>query len=73
VGRATVDLTFEILLHETSNVVELVYGPMSSNASDAPFADGSRAAIGLQSGSNGVAVTHVGAVAGALGIRFTPK
>ena len=73
VGRATVDLTFEIVLHETSNVVELVYGPMSSNASDAPFADGSRAAIGLQSGNNGVAVTHVGAVAGVLGIRFTPK
>jgi hypothetical protein len=73
VGRASDDLTFEVVLHETSNVVELVYGPMNADATDAPFADGSRAAIGIQSGNNGVAVAYEGTVAAGVGIRYTPQ
>jgi hypothetical protein len=72
VGR-TVDLTFEVVLHETSNVIDLVYGQLSqASASDASWADGSRAGIGLQSGQNGVAVRHTGAVPAGAALRYSP-
>jgi hypothetical protein len=80
VGRASVDLSFEVVLHE-STVIDFVYGTMSATAGpDAAFADGSRAAIGLQSGGsgattdlNGIGVVHVGTVAAGTALRYTPQ
>jgi hypothetical protein len=76
VGRASVDLTFEVVLHETTQVVDLVYGSLTPGTgadADAPWADGGRAAIGLQSGPSGIAVRHDGTVYPGLGLRYTPK
>jgi len=72
-SRAAVDLDFEVVLRE-SNVVELAYRTLSpTSGEDAPWADGSRAAIGLQSGYSGRAVVHAGAVAPGVALRFTPR
>jgi hypothetical protein len=72
-SRAAVDLDFEVVLHE-SNDVELAYRTLSpTSGEDAPWADGSRAAIGLQSGYSGRAVVHAGAVAPGVALRFTPR
>jgi hypothetical protein len=74
VGRLGVSLDFEVVLHETTNVVDLVYGALSpTTGSDAPWADGQRAAIGLQSGQNGVAIVHAGAAPAGGALRYTPK
>jgi hypothetical protein len=73
-GRVGVTLDFEVVLHETSNVIDFVYGALApTTGPDAPWADGQRAAIGLQSGQDGVAIVHTGAAPAGGALRYTPK
>ena len=73
-GVGDVDLTFEVVLHETSKVIDLVYGSLvPTTGADVAFADGSRAAVGLQSGYDGVAVRHDGTVPEGGALRYTPN
>jgi hypothetical protein len=73
-GVGDVDLTFEVVLHETTMAVDFVYGPLApAMGADAGFADGSRAAVGLQSGYDGVAVRHAGTVPAGGALRYTPN
>ena len=68
------DLDFEVVLHETTNVIEFAYQTLApSSGADAAWADGSRAAIGLQAGYNHLSIRHSGAVPVGGGLRYTPK
>jgi hypothetical protein len=74
-GWPATDLTFEIVLYETTNVVEFGYATLEPRTGDAAsaYADGGRAAIGLQSGYDDKAFVHSGVVTERGGLRFTPE
>jgi len=73
-GVAGSDLDFEVVFNETTNVIELAYKTLApATGANAAWADGSRASIGLQSGYNGVAIRHEGAVVAGSGLRYTPR
>jgi hypothetical protein len=73
-GWPSTDLTFEVVLHETTNVIDFAYATLAPQTGDASaYADGGRAAIGLQSGDSGKAVVHSGIVTVGGGLRFTPQ
>jgi hypothetical protein len=67
------DLDFEIVINETTRVIELAYETLApATGADASWSDGSRASIGLQSGYDSVAIRHAGAVVAGGGLRYTP-
>lgn len=67
------DLSFEVVLNETTEVIELAYEKLAPSAgTDAAWSDGRRAAIGLQSGYDGVAIAHDGTVSAGGSLRYTP-
>lgn len=66
-------LTFEIVLHEGTGLVDLVYNAMTADDPlDAPFVNGTHAGIGLQTAAGAQFVVHTGTVGATTGIRFTP-
>jgi hypothetical protein len=72
-GHTSVNLNFETVLTETSNVIDFIYSRLDPpTGAGAPFADGSNASIGLQSNRGLESATHTGTVTITTGIRFTP-
>jgi hypothetical protein len=73
IGQATVDLDFEVVLDE-GNGIDFEYRALSpSSGAEAPWADGSRAAVGLQSGYSGWSVVHDATVSASAAVHFSPN
>jgi len=67
------NLTFEVVMREGSNQIDLVYQTLDRGTGLAYLADGTNAAIGVQ-GSAGLDFNrHPGAVSTTRGVRFTPR
>ncbi len=66
-------LTFELVLHEGSGVIDFVYLTMTpEDVLDTEFVNGTHAGIGLQSAAGAQSVRHMGTINTITGLRFTP-
>lgn len=69
----SVDVTFEVILNETTNAVDFVYSRLEpTSGTDAPYASGAQASVGLQNADATRSLRHSGTVSTASGIRFAP-
>jgi len=67
-------LTFEVVLHETTNVIDIFYRRLEpSTGVLARFTNGSLADIGLAGPFRQPPVIHRGPVSTSVGLRFTPR
>jgi hypothetical protein len=68
-------LTFEIVLHEGSNLIDLIYGTMIGDPTDAMRATGTSATIGITGGPGSVDSIgcNAGGVSAPMAYRFTPR
>ena len=72
-GHPGVSLTFEIAIAEGTGAIDFLYQKLdAAGAGDRPYADGSRAAIGLQSPGAVRYVLHDRPLIAGQGFRFTP-
>ena len=70
----TTHLTFEVVLTETSNTVDVIYNRLDPTGDTiAEYVHGALATIGLQSDHGAQFAAHSGTVAAASGLRFTPR
>lgn len=69
---ANTHLTFEIVLHEQTHDIDLLYQRLASDPGDETSVNGEDVAIGLQSAMGKRFIAHTGAVATTTGVRFTP-
>jgi hypothetical protein len=66
-------LTFELLLHETTNVFEIIYSRLEAmNAADMDYVNGTTAGFGAQTDQGTNYVIHRGGVMTSEALRFTP-
>ncbi len=70
----TTHLTFELVLTETTNTVDVIYSRLDPTGDTiAEYVHGALATIGLQSDRGAQFVAHAGTVATTAGLRFTPR
>lgn len=70
----TTHLTFEVVLTETTNTVDIIYSRLDPTANTtAEYVHGALATIGLQSDRGAQFLAHPGTVATTAGVRFTPR
>ena len=70
----TTHLTFEVVLTETTNTVDVIYSRLDPTGDTiAEYVHGALATIGLQSDRGAQFLAHAGTVATTAGLRFTPR
>jgi hypothetical protein len=72
-SHTSVHLTFEVVLSETTNTIDLIYSRLEpATGLDADRANGSLASVGVQSSSTEY-LRHTGAVSTTAGVRLSPR
>lgn len=66
-------LTFEAVLSETTNTVDVLFNTLTGTGMDSIAVDGSNATVGIQNAAGTLFVAHSGTVSTTAGIRFAPR
>jgi hypothetical protein len=72
-NHMSVDLTFELVLHESDHSIDFIYGALgATDPADLPYTTGAWASVGLQSDMGAQSAVYRSLIAPMTGIHWTP-